>query len=211
LRVAIDGPDAAGKTTFADDLAALVGPRRPVIRLSIDRFHHPEAVRRRRGSLSAEGFYHDSFDHAAVVDGVLRPLGPGGDGWYRPGAFDYRSDNETVVAPEFAPPGAALLFDGVFLLRPELRDFWDVSVYLHADPMVTLARARIRDLAVFGSVEVIEERYRRRYLPGQELYRADAGPAERADIVLNMKDPVAPVIVRWGSQRPLGGATVASG
>ncbi|MEU7820991.1 uridylate kinase [Catellatospora sp. NPDC049133] len=197
LRVAIDGPDAAGKTTLADDLAALIGPRRQVIRLGIDRFHHPEAVRRRRGPLSPEGFYLDSFDHEAIVDGVLRPLGPDGDGWYRPAVFDYRSDRAVNVAPQEAAAGAVLLFDGVFLLRPELRDFWDISVYLHADPEVALARARVRDLPVFGSVEAVEERYRCRYLPGQELYRAEADPLRRADVVLDTNDPAAPVIMRW--------------
>lgn len=202
VRVAIDGPDAAGKTTLADDLAVLVGMRGPVTRLSIDRFHNPEAIRRQRGPLSPEGLYLDSFDYATITDGVLRPWAPDGNGWYRPGTFDYRSDSVMSVSAQFAPAGAVLLFDGVFLLRPELRDFWDFSIYLHVDPEVTLARARVRDLAVFGSVEVIEERYRRRYLPGQQLYRADADPTQRADVVVDMNDPFAPEITRWGRERP---------
>ncbi|MEV6813086.1 uridylate kinase [Micromonospora sp. NPDC051296] len=197
LRVCADGPDAAGKTTLADDLAVHLSRFRPVIRLSIDRFHRPEAVRRRRGSLSPEGFYRDSFDHDVIVEAVLRPLGPGGDGRYLPGMFDYRADRATGEVTVQAPAAAILLFDGVFMLRPELRDFWDLSIYLHADPEVALARARVRDLEVFGSVEVIEERYRRRYLPGQELYRAEARPAEVATVVLDMNDPLRPTVVRW--------------
>jgi uridine kinase len=217
LRVAIDGPDAAGKTTLADDLAAAVGSRRPVIRLSADRFHHPQAVRRRRGPLSPEGFYLDSFDHAAIIDGVLRPLGPGGDGRYQPATFDYRfeaqgapaevarfggdepqrADAAAVAPREAAAAEAVLLFDGVFLLRPELRTYWDLSIYLHVDPEVALDRAKVRDVAVFGSVDAVEQRYRLRYLPGQQLYRAQAQPAERADIVLDMNDPTTPAIVRW--------------
>lgn len=197
LRVCVDGPDAAGKTTLADDLAVLLGPYRPVIRLSIDRFHRPEAIRRRRGSLSPEGFYADSFDHDMVVDAVLRPLGPGGDGHYLPGAFDYRSDGATHEVMRQAPAAAVLVFDGVFMLRPELREFWDASIYLHVDPDVALARARVRDVDLFGSVEVIEERYQRRYLPGQELYRAEARPMDAATVVLNMNDPLQPVVIRW--------------
>ena len=69
---------------------------------------------------------------------MLRPLGPDGDGRYTPGTFDYRSDTTAAAAPQPAMPGAVLLFDGVFLLRPELRGFWDVSIYLHVDPEVTL-------------------------------------------------------------------------
>jgi uridine kinase len=50
LRVALDGPDAAGKTTLADELAArLVPGDRDVIRASIDGFHRPRLERRRRG------------------------------------------------------------------------------------------------------------------------------------------------------------------
>ncbi|MEO3748327.1 uridylate kinase [Plantactinospora sp. B5E13] len=196
LRVAVDGPDAAGKTTLADELAARIGTTRPVIRLSIDQFHRPAAVRRRPGVLSPAGYYHDSFDHDAVIDKVLRPLGPGGNGHYLPGTFDHRTDSATRAATERAPADALLLFDGVFLLRPELSAFWDVSVYLHVDPEVALARARVRDLAVFGSVAEVERRYRLRYLPGQRLYRYDARPAERADVVLDMNDPLVPVVVR---------------
>jgi uridine kinase len=46
LRVAIDGPDAAGKTTLAAELAgALAGVREPIA-LSVDGFHRPRDVRR---------------------------------------------------------------------------------------------------------------------------------------------------------------------
>jgi uridine kinase len=44
VRVAIDGPDAAGKTTFADELVEPLEARgRPVIRASIDGWHRPRA------------------------------------------------------------------------------------------------------------------------------------------------------------------------
>ncbi|WP_117215584.1 uridine kinase [Allorhizocola rhizosphaerae] len=197
LRVCVDGPDAAGKTTLADELADRLGRHRPVIRLSIDRFHLPQAIRHQRGPLSAEGYYHDSFDYETVAEAVLRPLGPGGDGRYLPAVFDYRTERASHAARQQAPPGAVLLFDGVFMLRPKLRDFWDMSIYLHVDPEVTLHRARLRDLELFGSVEAVEQRYRRRYLPGQELYRADAHPIGTATVVLNTNDPLQPLVVRW--------------
>jgi uridine kinase len=172
-------------------------PARPVIRLSVDQFHRPKAVRLQRGTLSPEGYYHDSFDHETIIDQVLRPLGPGGNGRYLPGAFDYRTDSSSHAAPQSAPGGAILLFDGVFLLRPELRDAWDLSIYLHVADDVTLSRALVRDLELFGSPDVVEERYRQRYLPGQRLYRREARPAERADIIVDMTDPQEPVIARW--------------
>ena len=95
------------------------------------------------------------------------------------------------------PPDAALLVDGVFLLRPELRRWWTLGVYLHVPEEVTPARAVPRDLPLFGSVEGVEERYRRRYLPGQALYRAEAHPVDVAHVVVDNSDPAAPVVLRW--------------
>ena len=197
LRVAVDGPDAAGKTRLADDLARVVRPRREVIRVSVDGFHRPAAVRRRRGPLSAEGYYRDSFDHDAIVGSVLGPLGPGGDGRYLSAAYDHRLDEAVPPSYRKAPAGTILLFDGVFLLRPELRDHWDVALYLHVEPEETLLRALDRDLELFGSADVVRQRYRERYLPGQDLYRTEARPMDRADIVLDLTDPLGPEVLRW--------------
>jgi uridine kinase len=59
--VGVDGPDAAGKTTPADHLADALEV--PTLRVSIDGFHQPRELRYQRGELSAEGYYHDSFDY----------------------------------------------------------------------------------------------------------------------------------------------------
>ncbi|SDU40940.1 nucleoside/nucleotide kinase family protein [Jiangella alkaliphila] len=198
VRVAVDGPDAAGKTTFADDLAAmmrLTRPTRPVIRVGIDDFHQPPEVRSRRGPLSAEGYYFDAFELDAVRDGVLGPLGPGGDRRYLLSTFDHRAGRPTARATAEAAPDAVVIVDGVMLLRPELRDAWDFSVYLHVEPDETLRRALVRDRALFGGDQQVVERYTRRYLPAQALYRERDRPLERADLVVDHTDPAEPRIV----------------
>src|ERR1700748_2018999 len=80
LRVAVDGPPAAGKTTLADELALLLSSRgREVIRASTESFHLPRARRYRRGEFSPEANYHDSFDYGTLRRVLLHPLGPNGD------------------------------------------------------------------------------------------------------------------------------------
>jgi hypothetical protein len=124
VRVAVDGVDAAGKTTLADELAAR---GKAVVRAGIDGFGRPRADRCRRGELSPEGYYDDTSDYPALRANLLEPLGPGGSRRYRTGALDVRTD-QPRAAPLLllAPPDAVLVFDGVFLLRPQLNDACDL-------------------------------------------------------------------------------------
>lgn len=190
-RIAVDGPDAAGKSTFTATVARSL--RRSTIAASIDGFHLPPEIRRRRGSLSPAGYYEDSFDYGAIRTCLLDPLSPGGNRRYRLAAYDYRTSTAQDVPVEEAIETAVLLVDGVFLLRPELRDYWDLSIYLHISPAETLRRAQIRDLELFG--ESVTERYTQRYLPGQALYRAAADPLANADVVVDNSDPQRPRIL----------------
>lgn len=212
LRVGIDGVDAAGKTVLADELGGAIAVLgRPVVRASADGFHHPRAVRLRRGDLSPEGYYHDSFDHAALVGKLLAPLGPGGDRRIRRAAFDHRRDTPVEAPWEEAPPEAILVLDGVFLLRPTLRPHWDFTVFLRVGFDVTMARAERRDVALFGSTERVRERYARRYVPGQQLYLREASPEAHADLVIDNTDPAAPFVVWDRGPGRAGGAEAGPG
>ena len=87
-RVAIDGVDAAGKTTLADELVEpLTRTGRQVIRASVDGFHLPRAARYRRGPDSPEGYFLDSFDYPALRSALLDPLGPHGARRFRSAVF----------------------------------------------------------------------------------------------------------------------------
>ena len=199
LRVGIDGVDAAGKTTLADELAPLFCEfGRPVIRASIDGFHNPSTVRYRRGPTSPEGYFLDSFDHRALARVLLQPLGSDGSRIYRRAVFDFKTDR-TLDAPfETAPSNAILLFDGVFLHRDELVQFWDFSVFLDVDFETTLARAEIRDAPLLGSAMDVRARYNRRYIPAQRLYLVTCNPRQRATVVIRNADPDRPVIADAG-------------
>lgn len=193
LRVAIDGIDAAGKTTLADELAALMQPHRPIIRASVDSFHQPREVRYQRGPDSPEGYYHDSFDYAALKTDLLEPLGPSGNRNYRAAHFDYRTDAPTRPPLRKAPDHAILLLDGVFLLRPELHDWWDFAVFVQVSFSTALGRALIRDQIQLGSS--VRQRYEKRYLPGQQLYLDTVHPQQYADIVVDNNDPLNPFLI----------------
>lgn len=189
LRIAVDGVDASGKTCFADRLAFMLeNIQREVIRASVDGFHNPKAYRRQSGDLSPEGFYHDSYNYSALIHDLLQPLGPGSGLCYRTQIFDV-NNNEPVDFPfQTASGDAILLMDGIFLLRPELESYWDLTIFLQADFKNTVQRGAIRDTALYGLREMAEERYRKRYVPGQELYLRLVQPFDKADILIDNND-----------------------
>lgn len=153
MRVGIDGVSAAGKTTFADELATLVA----AARLSIDDFHHPPEVRHARGE-GPDSYYEDTFDMDAfrrAVEGIR--------------------DDVVLVA------------DGIFILKPELRALWDLSVFLTGDRAALLERAIARD--------GMAERYATRYVPGETRYLDEIGPDRLADLVVDTTDPDRPRLV----------------
>ena len=199
LRVAIDGVDGAGKTTFADDLAArLVALGRRTIRASVDSFHLPREARYRRGRHSPEGFFEDSYDYAALHTKLLGPLGPGGSGRYRRAAFDHRSDAPVLAPEETARQGDVLLLDGIFLHRETLRPVWDFSIFLAVPFEVSVARMATRD----GCSPDPAAPENGRYVDGQRIYLARCTPQLRASVVIDYRDWERPVVVSPGGREP---------
>jgi uridine kinase len=195
VRVAVDGCAAAGKTTLADELVAVLRDRgRHVIRAWVDDFLYPRNERHRRGLYSAQGCYRDAFDYPALIGRLLDPLGPGGTREYQTAVYDRHADKAVCPAAAEAPADAVLVLDGVFLLRPELRVSWDLKIHLSVQPSEILRRGRIRDLDVYGSIDEVDRRYLRRYLPAQEIYQADDHPIEHADFIVINDDPARPVV-----------------
>ena len=191
VRVGVDGVDGAGKTVLADELAAVLERRgRPVVRIGIDGFHRPRALRYRRGRSSPEGFYRDSYDLEALRRYVLTPLGPQGDGWYLPAVHDVQHDRALHHDRRRAPEGAVLVLDGLFLHRPELVGHWDLSVLVTAPFEVTFARMAARD----GCPPDPEHPDNQRYVGGQRLYFAEVRPETRADVVVDNTDPARPLL-----------------
>jgi uridine kinase len=131
VRIGIDGVDGAGKTVFGDELAQVLrASGRPIIRASVDSFHHPQSIRYRLGRHSPHGYFRDSYNYVQLKAVLLDPLSSGGSGWYRTAAFDHRTDLPVSQPLAYASPDAILVFDGIFLHRPELRAYWDISVFL---------------------------------------------------------------------------------
>jgi uridine kinase len=195
VRVAIDGPDCAGQEKLSEELAELLEKSgRQVIRATIDGFHRPKVERAARGPESPQGYFHDSFQYPAMRRVLLDPLGPGGSREYRRAVFDFRTDGPVDSPLEKAAPDAILLFEGLFLLRTELRDCWDFGVWLDISKAEILRRGIVRNTP-FQGVEKATHVFSVRYIPGQELYFERDDPRAYANVVVDNENPDRPRIV----------------
>ena len=194
VRVAVDGVDGAGKTTFADELAVVLRTDgRHVLRASVDGFHRPAAQRYRRGRHSPEGFFHDSYDLDAFRRVLLDPLGPDATGprRVRTSVHDLATDADPGTPWREVPATTLLLVDGIFLHRDELVDAWDASVWLEVPFTATYARMAARDGCPPDPLDPANARYRQ----GQLLYLATCSPAARAGLVVDNTDLDAPRVL----------------
>ncbi len=194
FRVAVDGVDGAGKTVFANEVSSAIQARsRPVIRASVDGFHNPKKMRYQRGRSSSIGFYLDSYDYPGLKRYLLDPLSPGGSGCYQNQIFDHKSDSPTAKEFKQAEPGSILVLDGIFLHRPELREYWDYSIFLEVDFEISIPRGAERGPG-FGSPDpdAVENQ---RYMEGQKHYFGECSPLQHATIVINNNDLWAPRVV----------------
>lgn len=192
-RVAIDGVPGAGKTTLADDLAVVLRAQgREVIRATIEGFLNPRSVRHPWGD-SAEGWYNHNTDLGALHRVLLDPLGPDGDRRIQQAVYDKAADIAVSPPVTTAAIDAVLLFDGVFLLRKELFDRWDLRIFMSVTFEQALNRSRLRDRTTLMSADQVEQRYRRRYIPSQQFYFETDSPTEHADIIVYNDEPQQPV------------------
>ena len=202
MLVGIDGVDGAGKSTFADELTSMLrADGLIVVRSTIDWFHHPRAVRHRRGSGSPVGFYFDSHDLDALRARLLDPFRGGGDGCYRVAAFDEVTDQPLSPPFQRLRGNEVLLFDGIFLHRPELAEYWDFSVFLDGMERVNLKRLGLilADRPECG-IELVHHVLEwcgqlDRYSSGMRYYLDLVDPMSHADLVIDNNDLARPQLL----------------
>lgn len=207
-RVAIDGPDGAGKTHFADQLAVVLQSRhrQATVRVSIDGFHNLRAVRYQQGRNSPLGFWADSYNYDRFRRDVLEPFSLNGSRYFRRASYSHATDEILYPEPEIAEPTAVLLVDGIFLQRAELRVHWDLTIFLDVAFNETAKRMALRD----GTPSDPEHPRMRRYVEGQREYFRQCDPRQRADILIDNNDFDHPAILRDGTPQLLPAASVLS-
>ena len=187
IAVGVDGPPAAGKSTFADDLAREFARRGyATARASLDDFLRPAEERYARGRDSAEGYYRDAYAYDVFRRVLIEPFRMGGSAAFVTAAYD--RVREMPLEPKWTtgPDDVFLVVDGGFLDRPELRGVWSYTIWLDADATVRGERLRERDGVEPGSAQAL------RYEGAHALYERDAHPQETATAIIDNTDAEHP-------------------
>ncbi len=194
FKIAIDGTDGAGKSTFGDAMANyLKSQGMAIIRSSSDFFHNSRSVRYRLGRHSPEGYFLDSFNYPQLKKLLLEPLSQDPPQAYVDRYFDHRSDQVVQTLPQQVEGKAILVFDGIFLHRPELVQYWDYSIFLNVSRPESLRRCFVRDGNGSPNMDAPENR---RYVVGQKLYLEQCQPMKLVSVVVNNEDWECPFVER---------------
>lgn len=187
LLVAVDGVDGSGKTWFADELAAVIGRQRPVVRAAIDDFHFPRAHRHAHGRTS-QAVWERHFDYRALRRELIDPWRRGVGATYQRRWHDVSSDEYVATEQETVPEGGVLVVDGIFAQRSELSRAWDLVVFLDVPFAVSVPRMAERD----GTSPDLDDPDQLRYQDAQRIYLESIDPRSQADVVVDNSDLMRP-------------------
>ena len=187
--VAIDGPTGAGTRAFADDLADEFRRRNiSVFRASIEDFHRSRKERERAGWLSPRAHYEDAYDYSLLRRILLDPFHTAGSTGFVLAGFDEKRDQTDPSAQvdhrrRRMPSSSSTERSSTARSLP---DGWNFSFWLTTEPEVGLAR-----FAAAGG-ENSDPDVLARQRGADELYIADADPANRASAIIDNTDPDQP-------------------
>lgn len=190
--VGIDGLDGSGKSYIGDEISrTLIDKGISVIRSSTDYFHNPRNVRYKLGKGSPKGYFEDSFNYPKLKELLLNTLKKSNSKFCRTKYFNHKTDSVVNENPIEIKNNSILIFDGIFLHRKELKDYWDYSIFLNVSRKESLHRCYLRDSS--GSPD-IDSPKNTRYVKGQKIYLNKCFPEQIASIVINNENYDLPFI-----------------
>jgi uridine kinase len=133
--VALDGFSAAGKSTAAAGLAAVLG----AAVVHVDDFYRDMPDAARLGLSPADGV-EEYFDWQRLREQALIPLRRGLPARYC--RFDWATGHG-LAGEVHVPPRPIVLIEGVYSARPQLSDCIDIAIYVDTPPR--RRRQRIQD------------------------------------------------------------------
>ena len=188
LIVGISGIDGSGKSTLSGQIESALTKRNiTATQVNLDDLLHPKSIRHKNRD-QVQGYFEDNFDFSSLINKILDPAR--GAARFATHYPVLNLDTDELSTRDFAFDGpGVLIVEGVFLFKKELRDKFDLKVWIEIAFAEAMDRvvARSRDVR-YGDEEAIRARYETRFFPTQRHHLERDRPADAADIVVDSSE-----------------------
>jgi uridine kinase len=167
LVIGIDGHGAAGKSMFSDSVRQL---SQRVTVVHMDDFYKPSSLRERSDSSIGA-----AFDWERLVTQVLNKLMGNQSARYQ--RYDWETDS--LAEWHTVPAGEIVLIEGIYSTRKELRQFYDLLIWIECPHEIRLARGIERD------GEKAREAWVNDWMPAEDRYVQNHRPDHHAHLLLD--------------------------
>ncbi len=166
------------------------------MRASLDDFKRPWKEAHLYDRLSGEGYYRNAFDSEAARRLLLDPAAPDGSGGVALCSIDPLTQVDHSATLVDLPTDGVLIVDGVFAFRSQLNPCWDLRIWVHVDPELSVRRGTARDAVMEGGTEQAEALHRDRYLAAEIAYIDECDPMTLAEVVVDNSHFERPLLLR---------------
>ena len=181
LLVAISGIDAAGKTTVSGKLAfSLREEGLEVAMISLEKWHNPRK-RPISGPKPAVTYYQEAYKWQPLFEQLLLPLKQTRSVALKNATIEVAPEQFQTQNYEFAAVDVVLV-DGVFLLKPQVRAYFDLGFWVEVSFTTALNRAlKVKPRGV--SISQYMANFQKVYFPAQRLHIERDTPQDVANAV----------------------------
>lgn len=188
IRVAINGIEGTGKTTFAEKLTQYLNAENiNAIQVSIDGFHFNKKIRYQQGRDSAKGYYEDAYNELSFVEKVLQSSQSEIPNITK-ATYDLETDEYIELEATEIDSDTIIITDGAYLFKPNYRPYWDLKIYLKTSFEIAMERGIERDKQLLGGYESTKEKFLNRYHKASQMYLAENEPEKIADVIIDNSD-----------------------
>jgi len=202
--IGVDGVTGAGKTTFAEGLAAILAERgKQVVTIHVDDFLNPKSVR--YGGDERTDFYNRSFNIKRLHE-ILRKIRSKGEMHETFTFLNAQTDTMDVERTYDITPDTCVIVEGMFVQREILRDYFDLKLYIDTATDEAKQRAHERNAAGPNDREQwspgeLDRKYEEKLLPGFARYEKASNPLGESTILIDNTDLEHPRVLASVSRR----------
>lgn len=170
LLIGIDGCGGSGKSTLAKVIASNCTQ---CVIVHMDDFYLPsQQIIKEKPQNKPIGA---DYDWERMRDQVLVPLHNDREGLYQ--RYDW--DNDQLEEWHTVPVGGVVIVEGVYSTRNELKNDYDLKIWVDCPRKTRLARGLERD------GEAARERWENDWMISEDVYVKEQQPEKRADILID--------------------------